>query len=332
MAVTPKPPRAGEFELIARYFAPLAAAAPEGLGLLDDAAVIAPRAGHELVVTSDALVAGVHFLPDDPPDLIARKALRVNLSDLAAKGAVPRWYLLDAVFPADLKEDWIAAFARGLRQDQDEFGIHLIGGDTASTPGPLTLAITAMGEVQAGKMLRRSSAHAGDDIYVSGTVGDGALGLLACQGKLAHLADTDRASLIARYRLPLPRVRLGPKLVGLATASLDVSDGVVADLGHICAMSHLAATIEEASVPLSDAGRAALAHAPDLIDGILGGGDDYEILFTAPPQAGPQLANVAGTSGVPLTKIGRMTAGEGVQIRAENGRFRRLAMGGWSHF
>jgi thiamine-monophosphate kinase len=332
MAVTPKPPRAGEFELIARYFAPLAAAAPEALGLLDDAAVMTPRSGHELVVTTDALVAGVHFLPDDPPDLIARKALRVNLSDLAAKGAVPRWYLLDAVFPTDLKEDWIAAFARGLRQDQDEFGIQLIGGDTAATPGPLTLAITAMGEVPAGKMLRRSTARAGDDIYVSGTVGDGALGLLACQGKLAHLSENDRASLIARYRLPLPRVTLGPKLVGLATASLDVSDGVVADLGHICETSHLAATIEEVSLPFSDAARAALAHAPDLIDRTLGGGDDYEILFTAPPQVAPKLADLAGKAGIPLTRIGRMAAGEGVQIRAGNGRLRRLTAGGWSHF
>jgi thiamine-monophosphate kinase len=332
MAVTRKPPRAGEFELIARYFAPLAAAAPEALGLLDDAAVITPRSGHELVVTTDALVAGVHFLPDDPPDLIARKALRVNLSDLAAKGAVPRWYLLDAVFPKDLKEDWVAAFARGLRQDQEEFGIHLIGGDTASTPGPLTLAITAMGEVPAGKMLRRSLARAGDDIYVSGTVGDAALGLLACHDKLAHLSEKDRASLIARYRLPLPRVTLGPQLVGLATAALDVSDGVVADLGHICETSHLAATIEEGSVPLSDAARAALAHNPDLIDRILGGGDDYEILFTAPPEAGPNLAGLAGKSGIALTRIGRMAAGEGVQIRAENGRLRRLAAGGWSHF
>jgi thiamine-monophosphate kinase len=332
MAVTPKPPRAGEFELIARYFAPLAAAAPEALGLLDDAAVLTPRSGHALVVTTDAVVAGVHFLPDDPPDLIARKALRVNLSDLAAKGAVPRWYFLDAVFPADLTEDWIAAFARGLRQDQDEFGIHLIGGDTASTPGPLTLAITAMGEVAAGKMLRRSTARAGDDIYVSGTVGDAALGLLACQGKLAHLAEKDRTSLIARYRLPLPRVPLGPNLVGLASASLDVSDGVVADLGHICETSHLAATIEEASLPLSDAARAALDHAPELIDRILGGGDDYEILFTAAPQAGPTLADLAAKSGIPLTRIGRMAAGEGVQIRAQNGRLRRLTAGGWSHF
>jgi thiamine-monophosphate kinase len=332
MAVTPKPRRAGEFELIARYFAPLAAAAPEALGLLDDAAVVAPRSGHELVITTDAVVAGVHFLPDDPPDLIARKALRVNLSDLAAKGAVPRWYLLDAVFPADLKEDWIAAFARGLHQDQDEFGIHLIGGDTASTPGPLTLAITAMGEVQAGKILRRSTARAGDDIFVSGTVGDATLGLLACQGKFAHLSEKHRASLIARYRLPLPRVTLGPKLVGLATAALDVSDGVVADLGHICETSHLAATIEEGIMPLSDAARAALAHTPDLIDRILGGGDDYEILFTAPPQAGPRLADLAGQSSISLTRIGQMAAGEGVQIRAENGRLRRLASGGWSHF
>lgn len=331
-AVTQKPPRISEFGLIARYFAPLAAAAPEALDLVDDAAVIAPHAGHELVVTTDALVAGVHFLPDDPPDLVARKALRVNLSDLAAKGAVPRWYLLDAVFPNDLPEEWIAGFARGLRQDQDEYGIHLIGGDTASTPGPLTLAITAMGETPIGKMLRRSTARAGDDIYVSGTVGDGALGLLACQGTLAHLSDADRAALTDRYRLPRPRVTLGPKLIGLATAALDVSDGVVADLGHICETSHLAAIVEETNVPLSAAARAALEHAPDLIDRVLGGGDDYEILFTAPPCLAADLAALAGATGLPLTRIGRMAAGEGVQIRAAGGRLRRLARGGWAHF
>lgn len=331
-AVTQKPPRTSEFGLIARHFAPLAAAAPEALGLVDDAALIAPRAGHDLVVTTDALVAGVHFLPDDPADLVARKALRVNLSDLAAKGAVPRWYLLDAVFPNDLPEDWIASFARGLRQDQDEYAIHLIGGDTASTPGPLTLAITAMGETPAGRMLRRSTARAGDDIYVSGTLGDGALGLLACQGELAHLSEVHRETLIDRYRLPRPRVTLGPKLIGLATASLDVSDGAVADLGHICETSHLAAIIEEALVPLSPAARAALAHAPGLMDRILGGGDDYEILFTAPPELAPKLAVLAGTTGLPLTRIGAMASGAGVRIRGTDGRLRHLAAGGWAHF
>jgi thiamine-monophosphate kinase len=332
MAVTKKPRKAGEFALIARYFAPLATQAPEALGLTDDAALVAPRAGHDLVVTTDALVAGVHFLPDDPPDLVARKALRVNLSDLAAKGAVPRWYLLDTVLPNDLPEAWIAGFVRGLHHDQNEFGVHLIGGDTTSTPGPLTLAITAIGEVASGWMLRRSRAHAGDDIYVSGTIGDGALGLLATQGKLTGLSARDKALLVARYRVPQPRVTLGPRLIDLATAALDVSDGLVADLGHICETSKLSATVEEAAVPLSPAARKALSREPALIERILTGGDDYEILFTAPAAAAPVLANLAETVKVPLTRIGRMAPGAGVQVQFRDGSVRHLEAGGWTHF
>jgi len=175
----------GEFELIARYFAPLAKGFPGAYGLLDDAAVIAPPPGHELVAKSDAIVGGVHFLHDDPPDLIARKALRVNLSDLAAKGAVPRAYMLDIMLPRTVTEEWIAAFARGLAQDQDEYGVHLIGGDTDSTPGPVAIAIMAFGDVAAGQLIRRCGAHAGDMVFVTGTIGDAALGLQVLRAALA---------------------------------------------------------------------------------------------------------------------------------------------------
>jgi thiamine-monophosphate kinase len=181
-------------------------------------------------------------------------------------------------------------------------------------------------------MLRRSKAHAGDDIYVSGTVGDGALGLLATQGTLTGLAARDKALLVARYRVPQPRVTLGPRLVDLATAALDVSDGVIADLGHICETSKLGAVVEEAALPLSAAARKALTRDPALIEKILTGGDDYEILFTAQAAAAPVLANLAETVKVPLTRIGRMEKGEGVRVQARDGTLRRLEKGGWAHF
>ena len=274
--------RPGEFEIIARYFAPLARGFPGAYGLRDDAAVIAPAPGHELVAKTDAIVGGVHFFDDDPPDLVARKALRVNLSDLAAKGARPRAYLLDLMIPQRVDEAWIAAFAAGLAHDQAEYGVHLIGGDTDSTPGPVAIAVTALGEVPAGRIIRRGGARAGDELYVTGTVGDGALGLLAAKGQLSNIDDLAARFLVDRYRLPQPRVAVGPRLIGAATAALDVSDGLVADLRHLCETSGLDAVVDEADVPLSEAARAALHVKPSVMDAILTGGDDYEIAFAAP--------------------------------------------------
>lgn len=327
-----KPSRRGEFELIARYFAPLAAGAPGALGLTDDAAWIRPSPGEELVVTTDALVEGVHFLGSDPPDLIARKALRVNLSDLAAKGARPLGYLLDTVFSRSLAEEWIAAFAEGLAADQAEYGVALLGGDTTATPGPTTLAITALGTVPIGRMIRRATAEPGDDVYVSGTIGDAALGLEVLKGGLAGLPDSARAHLIGRYRLPRPRLGLGPQLWGLAHAAIDVSDGLVADLGHICATSGLGAEVEAGLVPLSPAAQAALGRQPSLLARVLGGGDDYEILFTASPTVAGAIATLAAAEMLPLTRIGRMTAGSGVALLAADGRPMALANAGWTHF
>src|SRR5262249_30620202 len=252
----------GEFELIARYFAPLARGFPGAYGLRDDAAVIAPAAGNELVAKSDAIVAGVHFLADDPPDLVARKALRVNLSDLAAKGATPRAYMLDIMLPGTATEAWIAEFARGLATDQAEYGVHLIGGDTDLTPGPLAIAVMAFGEVAAGRILRRGGAREGDDVLVTGTIGDAALGLACLRGALPDLDCGSCALLADRSRLPQPRVTLGPQLVGLATASLDVSDGLIADLRHLCEVSGCQAVVEAPRVPLSEAARAVIAGRP----------------------------------------------------------------------
>ena len=230
----------------------------------------------------------------------------MNLSDLAAKGAVPRAYMLDIMVPKTVTEEWIAAFARGLADDQNEYGVHLIGGDTDSTPGPVTIAIMAFGDVATGRMLRRGGARAGDTVFVTGTIGDAALGLTVLRGTLANL-DTKAADvLVDRYRLPRPRVRLSPQLIGIADAALDVSDGLLADLGHLCEASELAAVIEAPRVPLSTAARAVLATNSGHITTVLTGGDDYEILFTAPPEAVNELAELSRTLDVPITTIGRM--------------------------
>jgi thiamine-monophosphate kinase len=323
----------GEFELIARYFAPLAAAAPGAFGLGNDAATLDPEPGHSLVVTTDAMVEGVHFLPGDPADLVARKLLRVNLSDLAAMGARPAGYVLTLALPPHVDEPWIAAFAEGLRSDQAAFGIDLLGGDTVRTPGALTMTLTALGQMPMGTALTRSGAHAGDQVYVSGTVGDGALGLKALRGELRGIGEADRVALVERYHLPRPRLALGQALADrrLATAALDVSDGLVADLGHIAAGSGLAARIEAGAVPLSAAARTALDRDRGLREAILTGGDDYELLFTASPALAPAIAALAGTLGLPLTRIGAMAAGSGVRAVDETGTAIPLTKAGWTH-
>ena len=312
----------GEFALIARHFRPLAG--PAALGLADDAALLVPPPGRAIVLTVDAMVAGVHFLPDDPPDLVARKLLRVNLSDLAAKGAVPLGYLLTLAAPRTTPEAWFAGFAAGLAQDQAAFGLALLGGDTTSTPGPVTLSLTALGHVAPDGMIRRAGAQAGDGVFVTGTIGDGALGLLAAQGRIAdpsgHLRD--------RYRLPQPRI--GLLRPGLVAAGMDVSDGLVQDLGHLCRAAGLAATIEAALVPLSPAARAA---GPDWLPTCLTGGDDYELLLAVPAAAEPGLRTAAAEHGVPLTRIGHFHPGPpGVIVRGADGVVLPLPVGGWSHF
>jgi thiamine-monophosphate kinase len=337
MTMERKPSLPGEFELIARYFAPLASGFPGAYGLLDDAAVIAPPPGHELVAKTDAIVGDVHFLPDDPADLIARKALRVNLSDLAAKGAVPRAYLLDIMLPKTVSESWIVAFARGLAQDQSEYGVHLIGGDTDSTPGPIAIAVTALGDIPTGRMVRRNGARAGDTIFVTGTIGDAALGIEVLRGAFPSLDAKAAAFLVDRYRLPLPRVTLGPRLVGLANAAIDVSDGLVADLQHVCEVSGLVAVVEAPCVPLSAAARAALAVRPERIADVLTSGDDYEIVFTAPPAATKELTELSQALDVPMAAIGRMQAPstgarDRVTVLDNTGKPLALHRGGWAHF
>ena len=324
------PDRLGEFERIERFFKPLSASLAGALELTDDAGVIAPAAGQDIVVTSDALVEGVHYLSGERPDRLARKALRVNLSDLAAMGARPLAYTLAMALPPAIGDDWLAAFAGGLADDQRHFAIGLLGGDSVSTPGPLMLCITAIGTVARGRELRRAGAGAGDRIYVSGTLGDGALGLRAARGELVGLPSAEVEALAARYHLPEPRLALGHALAGVATAAIDVSDGLVGDLGHVCAASGLGARVEAARVPLSPAGRHAVRDEPALGPVALAGGDDYELLFTAPPDAEARLADLARELGVPLTLIGEMTASGGVVVLDESGR-PVPGLAGWTH-
>ncbi len=324
----------GEFEVIAKYFAPLAAGAPGAGGLTNDGACFTTGAGLGTVVTADAMVAGVHFLPDDPPETLGRKLLRVNLSDLAAMGARPRGYLLVVAFPAGVAEAWISAFAQGLARDQAEFGVDLLGGDTVSTPGPMTLSLTAFGEAAPDRLLSRSGAADGDEVFVSGTIGDGMLGLKALRGELVHSSEADRDALANRYRLPSPRLALGLALGerGLATAALDVSDGLAADMGHICEASGLAASLDAPTVPLSAAGARALDAHGGLGPRILTGGDDYELLFTVTPERIAEVESLARELDLPLTRIGRMSAGRGVRALDGEGKEIPLPSKGWAHF
>lgn len=324
--------RLGEFELIRKYFAPLAAKAPLAFGLTDDAAVIRPNPGQDLVVTTDCMVAGVHFLPADGAGNIARKLLRVNLSDLAAKGAVPTGYVLAAAFPEDIDENWIAAFARGLAADQARYAVPLLGGDTAATAGPMTLTVTAFGELPTDSMLRRAGAVPGDGLYVSGSVGDAVLGLAVKRGDLAGLAPADARALLDRLHLPEPRLALGARLRGIAHACLDVSDGLVQDLGHIAETSGVRCVIELDRIPLSAQARAVIARDSDRRLACISGGDDYELAFAAPAGAESRLAALAAELDLALTRIGWVEPGVGIEIRDETGRPVRLERGGYQHF
>ncbi len=322
----------GEFDIIARHFAPLTRDAPLAFGLKDDAAVFVPRPGESLVITADALVEGVHFLHDDPPDQIARKLLRVNLSDLAAKGAVPRAYTLTCAFPRNVQEDWIAAFARGLKRDQRQFGIALLGGDTVATPGPATFSVTMFGGTKGRAMLRRAGAKPGDLLCVTGTIGDGGLGLAERRAPHSGLAPAQRKFLLARYRLPQPRTSLGPRLRGVASAALDVSDGLVQDVGHIAAQSAVRAIIDLAAVPLSPAARLLEKADPALRLRAISAGDDYEIAFTLPPGRLPALKTAALAAGTRVSVIGRIDRGSGVLVRMPDGALIAPETGGYDHF
>jgi thiamine-monophosphate kinase len=330
----------GEFDRIKRFFVPLAAGAPEALGLTDDAALIDLAGEGMLAVSADAIVAGVHFLPDDPADLVARKALRVNLSDMAAMAATPRFYTMTTALPKTISghavETWLEGFARGLAVDQEAFGISLIGGDSVSTPGPVSISVTIFGTVVSGRVLRRNGAAAGDDIWVSGTIGDGAAGLMVAQGMVTVAATVGEAGdveLADRYRLPRPRVGLGCRLGGIASAGLDVSDGLLQDLGHIMEESGLSARVERDAVPLSPPLAALLEAGAVGWDDVLAGGDDYELLFTAPPEARGSVERAGRESGTPITRIGRVEkrGTRLIEVLDADGAVVETSRTGWRH-
>jgi thiamine-monophosphate kinase len=322
----------GEDSLIARYFRPLATD-PGAFNLGDDAAIL-KASGDDLVVTTDAIVEGVHFLADDPPDTVARKALRVNLSDLAAKGATPAGFVLTLALRA-ADDAWLTPFARGLGSDAGLFDCPLLGGDTVSTPGPLTISITAFGRVPAGRMVHRSGAKPGDRVVVTGTIGDAALGLdILKGGAAAALADTGaKAMLIGRYRVPQPRSALAKAVRDHAHAAMDVSDGLAGDLAKLCGVSGVSAVIDAPSIPLSAAAAALLTRGTIGVDAIVSGGDDYEILCTIPEDRFEAFVQAAGQAGVAVTSIGMVVAGSSVP-RFLDGEGREIALPrlSYSHF
>ena len=324
--------RLGEFELIARLFAPLSRGARNAFALTDDVALVDPSPGHTLVAKTDAIIAGVHFRPGDPPETVGRKALRVNLSDLAAKGARPLGFLQALMLNDGIDDAYLAAYARGLADDVMEFAVPLLGGDTTQSPGPFTIAVTALGEVPHGTALLRAGAKPGDLVYVSGTIGDAALALAAFRNEIA-LPELQTASLIARYHIPQPRLAAGWSLRGIASASLDVSDGLVADLGHLAQSSSVAVTVRRDQVPLSPAARAAVQQDPARWETILTGGDDYEIAFTAPAERTDEIAAAAECTNTALTVIGEVKAGPSGQVTVldDRGEAMAFAAGGYQH-
>ena len=307
---------AGEFETIRRLFAPLAH--PEwGRGLADDVAVVPSRPGHDLVLTKDAIVEGVHFLPTDPLDTVARKLMRVNLSDLAAKGAEPFGYLLACHWSERCGWPERMTFCDGLRVDQKTFGVALIGGDTVATPGPAAFSMTMLGWIPKGRTVGRAGARVGDLVFVTGAIGDGWLGLEAIQERLS--LDPERiAALSDHYRIPAPRTDFALPIRDMASAAIDVSDGLIADLGHLAAAGQVRIEIDLETVPLSAAGQAWFDGRVDeqaALEKLVTGGDDYEIAFTASARDEVALRREAERRHLRLTRIGRVTAGQGVTAR-----------------
>jgi thiamine-monophosphate kinase len=304
----------GEERLIARHFRPLATH-PGALGLIDDAAVVGVPSGHDLVVKTDAIIGGVHFFADDPPDAVAKKALRVNLSDLAAKGAKPLGFLLSIALPTGIGDEWLEGFSAGLRADADRFRCPLFGGDTDRTPGPVTISISAFGTVPHGTMVLRSGAKPGDRIVVTGSIGDAAVGLVLRRDQQAAtrwgLDPAMQEHLLRRYLVPEPRNAIAETLRRHAHGGMDISDGLAGDLAKMCRASHVTAVVEVARVPLSEAARRALAAEPGLIDAILTGGDDYEVLASVAESEVGDLAAEAAAAGVTVTEIGTFEVGEG---------------------
>ncbi len=322
-----------EDRLIARFFKPLATH-PGALELSDDAAFLTPPPGCDLVLKTDAIVGGVHFFPDDAAHTVASKALRVNLSDLAAKGARPLGFLLSLALPKDIGEQWLEGFAQGLRGDAVLFGCPLFGGDTDRTPGPITISIAMFGSVPEGTMVRRAGAKAGDRVFVSGTIGDAVLGLAVRKGneKGWKLSEPQRQHLLSRYLLPQPRSALAEAVRTHASAAMDISDGLAGDFAKLCRASDVAADIDVGRVPFSDAAKAVISADSGALESALTGGDDYEIVCTVPAAKLESFLAAAKATNVVVTDIGEVKAGEGARFLGADGQALAFKHASFSHF
>ena len=324
-----------ETELVQTYLAPLAAGAPGAFGLTDDAALIVTEPGFDLVVSTDPVIAGVHFFADDAAADVAWKALAVNISDLVAKGAMPVAYTMALAFPDAPRRDWMAAFSAGLGVAQAAFGCTLIGGDTDRTPGPLSISITAFGKVPHGQMIARGGAKIGDFVFVTGTLGDAALGLKLRQSLEAlgtSMTADARQHFLSRYLRPRPRLETVPLLRQYASAALDISDGLVKDAGRLANGANAALSIETRHLPFSIAAEQALAGDASLITTLVSGGDDYEILFAVPSEKHEAFIAHARLHGTVISEIGRLTSGTGVTITLPNGHPLAIHNTGYDHF
>ena len=319
-----------EDRLIARFFKPLATN-PGALGLSDDAAFLKPPPGFDLVLKTDAIIGGVHFFPEDAAQAVASKGLRVNLSDLAAKGARPLGFLLSLALSKEVDENWLEGFAQGLRGDSVLFGCPLFGGDTDRTPGPITISIAMFGTVPEGTMVRRAGAKAGDRVFVSGTIGDAALGVMVRKGEDWKLSEPQRQHLVSRYLLPQPRNALAEAVRTHASAAMDISDGLAGDFAKLCRASGVAADIDAARVPLSEAAKAVIAADGAALESVLTGGDDYEILCTVPAAKAEAFQAAAKVVNVSVADIGVIKAGEGARFLA-GGRPLAFKSISFSHF
>lgn len=324
--------RPSEFDLIEELFVPLAKLHAGADGLKDDCATLSVRHGFEALYTMDTLVEGVHFFKDDPANLIAKKLLRVSLSDLAASGGIPKGYLLALSLPADISHEWLQLFAAGFSEDQAKYNVTMLGGDTTSTSGPLTLSLTAIGEVPSGEAVRRSGAVVGDDIYVSGVVGDAAIALRLFEKMGRETAEIEFPAICDGYILPEPRTTLGPSIIGIASACIDISDGLYADLGHICEASGVGATVFQSHIPLSDSAANILDKYQEYWQAVFGGGDDYELLFSAAPNKREVVQGVSEMIGVPIARIGKIISNKDISILDSQDKRLNVENTGWKHF
>lgn len=325
-----------EEEFISRYLAPLSRGFAGAFGLTDDCAAVTPPPGHDLILTTDAVAEAVHFFPDDSPEDVAWKALAVNVSDLAGKAARPFVYLMALTFPEAPEEAWLERFIAGLARAQADFGLVLAGGDTDRRPGPMSVTVTAIGLVPTGRMLRRTTARPGDRIFVSGTLGDAALGLdLRRHPELSRRWALDAGEcthLLDRYRRPQPRLALAAALREFASSAMDVSDGLAKDLSRLCRASGCGARVEASRLPMSSGGLKAVAVEAARLGTVISGGDDYEILAAVPPHAAESFVAAAAREGVPVADIGAIVAGAGLTIIGVDGNPMQLEVTGWDHF